>query len=70
MDPIIVIKRIIVEKDLKKQSVAQKIGLTRQQFSDLLNYRRGIKGTEVPLICNALEITPNELYGYSDDETA
>ena len=61
MNPIKVIEMVIVEKGLKKQAVAQKIGMTPQQFSDLLNGRRIMKVTDVIPICEALDISPNEL---------
>lgn len=64
MNPIEVIERTIFEKGLKKRAVAERIGLTPQQFSDLLNGRRAFKNTEVVPMCEALGITPNELYGY------
>ncbi len=63
MDPIEIIKRVIFEKGLKKQAVAERMGITPQQFSDMLNKRRTIKYTDIVPICDALGITPNDLYG-------
>ena len=54
---------IIGDKGLKKKSVADKAGYTRQQFSDLLNGRRTIKSDDVLRIAIALEVTPNDLLG-------
>ena len=65
MNPIKVIERIIFEKELKKQVVAKRIGMTPQQFSDLLNGRRQLKQSDIIPICETLEISPNELYGYT-----
>lgn len=62
MDPIKIIEKVIFEKGLKKQAVAERIGITPQQFSDMLNKRRIIKHTDIIPICDALDITPNELY--------
>lgn len=64
MNPIRVMERVIFEKGLKKRTVAEQIGLTPQQFSDLLNGRRRLKSTDVLPICEALDISPDELYGY------
>ena len=64
MNPIKVIEKVIFEKGLKKQVVAEQIGLTPQQFSDLLNDRRQLKSSDILPICKALGISPNELYGY------
>lgn len=56
-------KRIIEEKGLKKVAVAQKAGYTAQQFSDILNHRKVVKDIDVAAIANALEVTPNDLFG-------
>lgn len=63
MDPVIRnIEKIMLEKGLKKKAVAQKAGLTPQQFSDMLNGRRVIKHSDIAFICDALEVTPNDIY--------
>ncbi len=69
MNPIDVIERVIFEKGLKKQAVANRIGLSPQQFSELLHGRRAIKSSDILPICEALDISPNELYGYSKNAT-
>lgn len=56
-------KRIIEEKGLKKGAVAQKAGYTAQQFSDILNHRKVVRDVDVAAIANALEVTPNDLFG-------
>ena len=58
------IERIIAEKGIKKRNVAEKIGLTAHQFSDMLRGRRTIKAVDVILLCDVLEISPNELFEY------
>lgn len=60
-----IINRIIAEKGLKKCAVAQKAGYSPQQFSDMLKGRRKIHYDDVPKLCEALQITPNELFGYN-----
>ena len=59
-----IINEIITEKGLKKGSVAKKAGYTPQQFSDMLNGRRVIRYDDIPKLCESLQITPNELFGY------
>ena len=58
------IECIIAEKGIKKRNVAEKIGLTAQQFSDMLRGRRTIKAADVILLCDALNVEPNELFEY------
>lgn len=59
------IKQIINSKGLKQKSVAIKAGYTEQQFSNLLNGRKVFKVDDVLRIANALEVTPNDLFGLS-----
>ena len=56
-------KRIIAERGLKNRAVAEKAGFSVQQFSALINKRKIIKDTDVMAIANALEVTPNDLFG-------
>lgn len=64
MDVIEIIQKTIFEKGLKKKHVAEAINLTPQQFSDLLARRRHLNQENIIPLCEALEISPNELYGY------
>lgn len=57
------IESLIADKGLKKKSVASKAGYTKQQFSNLMNGRKIIKPDDVVRIANALEVTPNDLFG-------
>lgn len=56
-------KRIIADKGLKHKAVAERAGFTDKQFSALMNNRRIIKDMDVVAIANALEVTPNDLFG-------
>lgn len=58
------INRIIREKGLKKYYIAERSGMSLQQFSNILNERRHIKTEEIPVIATALEVTPNDLFGF------
>lgn len=60
------IELIIENKGLKKKSVAVKAGYTKQQFSNLINGRKTIKPEDIIKIAMALEVTPNDLFGFSN----
>lgn len=59
-------KRIIADKGLKQRAVAAKAGFSEKQFSALMNGRKIIKDVDVMAIANALETTPNDLFGISN----
>ena len=56
------IKLIIVEKGLYQRFVAEKVGFTEQQFSDMLNGRKIIRAEHIPAIAKALGVDFNELF--------
>lgn len=56
-------RRIIARKGLKNKAVAARAGLSEKQLSALLNHRRIIRDTDVAALANALEVTPNDLFG-------
>lgn len=56
-------KRIIERRGLKNKAIAQRAGFSIQQFSAMLNHRRVIKDVDVIAIANALDVTPNDLFG-------
>ena len=60
------IRKIIDEKGLKHRAVAARAGFSDKQFSAILNRRRVIKDVDVAAIANALEVTPNELFGIEE----
>lgn len=57
------IKRIISEKGYKQTAIAQKAGHSSQQFSAIVCRRKVLKDTDIAAIANALNVTPNELFG-------
>nr|WP_300168403.1 helix-turn-helix transcriptional regulator [uncultured Flavonifractor sp.] len=59
-------RRIIEKKGMKHRAVAERAGFSEKQFSALLNRRKIIKDTDVIAIANALEVTPNELFGLTN----
>lgn len=54
---------ILNEKGIKQKSLAQKADIPEKTLSAMLNGRREIHHNEIISICNALSITPNDLYG-------
>lgn len=62
-------KRIIKEMGLKQNVVAQRVGLTPANFSNLLHGRKVIKDTDVAAIADALGVTPNELFGVPNSDS-
>lgn len=64
------VELIIEDKGMKKKSVALKAGYTKQQFSNLINGRKIIKPDDIIKIANALEVTPNDLFGIVPNKSA
>lgn len=58
------IYKIIEEKSLIQAGVAEKAGYTPKSFNDMLRGRKLILADDVLRICKALDITPNELFGF------
>lgn len=56
------IKRIIKSKGLKQAIIAEKIGVTSNEFSNMLHGRKLIRVEHIPLIATALGVTVSELY--------
>ena len=56
------ILRIINEKGMKQCAVAERVGVSKQMFSDMLNGRRLIKPSDIVAISKALDVTPNDLF--------
>lgn len=53
---------LMKEKGLKQNAVARRAGFSKQQFNDMLNGRRLIKVSELPILAKALEVSPNALF--------
>ena len=67
MNEIIESVRSFIElKGLKQCAVAERAGFTPQEFSNILCGRKVFKTEYVAPVCNALGITPNELFGVTD----
>ncbi len=53
---------IIQEKNFKQSAIAVASGYNPKTFNNLLKGRKKITANDVVPICNALGITPNELF--------
>ena len=56
-------RNIIKEKGLKNKAVAECAGYTEQKFSRILNGQKIIESKDILRIANALDVTPNDLFG-------
>ena len=61
------IRTIIKEKGVKQNFVANKAGFTPQEFNNILCSRQLLKTESIVNVCNALDITPNELFMFKND---
>lgn len=55
--------RIIKERGMRQAFVAEKAGFKNYQFYELMNGRRIIRAVDIAAIAEALNVTPNELFG-------
>lgn len=58
--------RVMERKCLKQCLVAKAAGFTAKAFNDMLRGRKVIKSEDLPRICDALGITPNDLFEEED----
>lgn len=60
------VRRIVQARGLKYTAVAAKAGMTPTQLSALLCGRRSLKADDISALINALDISPNEIFGYEE----
>lgn len=54
----------VMKKGGYKQTViAERAGLTDQQFTDIIKKRRRLDANEMFRLCEVLSLTPNDLFG-------
>lgn len=63
------IKDIIKAQGLKQYAVADRAGIDRKRFNDLLNGRKTFVIDYLPNICRALDKSPDEILGYNSDDS-
>jgi len=56
------VARIIEKKGFKQKAIAERMGITNQMLSDILNGRKAIRPEDSLLLMNALGINASELY--------
>lgn len=61
------VRKILDTRGLKQKAVAKRAGYTEQQFSNLLCGRKTIETADVMKLCRALDVMPNELYGFTTE---
>ncbi len=58
------ISRIIHDRAHKQAVIAQRAGLTPDQFCAVLKHRRRLDANEFLAVCTALDMTPEDVAGY------
>lgn len=56
------VRRVMKEKGLKQLAVAEKVNLTPNIFSNMLNERKIITVEHIPYIADALDVNVSELF--------
>ena len=64
------VKRIIKGKGLKQCAIAQRLGCTPQDLTDMLGGRRIIKVKDVSKFAAALDVSIGELFCNADEKEA
>lgn len=62
------ITRIIQDRAYKQSAIAQRAGLTPDQFCAALKHRRKLDANEFLAVCAALGMTPEDVAGYGSRE--
>ena len=57
------ISEIIERKGIKQKFLAEKMGISEKQMSDIMHGRKTIDWVIIKKLCIALDVSPNELYG-------
>ena len=59
------VDRILKERGIKQCAFAKKIGWTSAQVSHMMNGRKILDSDDIELLAKALDVTPNELFGWN-----
>lgn len=60
------LNNIVKKTGLKKYAVAEKCGYSAKRFSDILCGRKRITDADIIKLCEGLDISPNDLFGYNE----
>lgn len=62
------IEQLINEQGLKKCKVAERSGIRNSRFSKIIHGKTEADATEIISLCNTLNVSPNDLFGYDREE--
>lgn len=62
------LKNYIEYIGIKQRVIAEKTGFSENKVSQTLNGRRVISAEELEIYCNALNITPNDVYNFRNNQ--
>lgn len=63
-----VLKNVFKRKAVVQAEIARRAGLTPDQLSAVINKRRRLEADELFRICDALDMSPDELFATDDDQ--
>lgn len=63
-----VLKSVFKRKAVVQAEIARRAGLTPDQLSAVINKRRRLEAGELFRICDALDMSPDELFATDDDQ--
>ncbi len=64
------IKRILNKKGYKQKYIARKAGYSENTMSNIINNRKRINDSDILRIAQALEVTPNDLFGFNSNDNS
>ena len=64
------LKGIIRDRGFRQSAIAKKAGMSPCKLSQVVNLERKLEANEMFALCNAMEITPVELYEYDSQMPA
>ena len=64
----VLIKRIRIDKVISQKELSEKLGISTMAINKWLN-GGSIDIEKIPMICECLNITPNDLFMYNDEES-
>lgn len=58
-------KKAIIASGLKQKVVAERMNISYKKLSNILTGRKMVDANIVISLCKALDVSPNELFGYN-----
>lgn len=58
-------KKAIIASGLKQKVVAERMNISYKKLSNILTGRKMVDANIVISLCRALDVSPNELFGYN-----